>query len=84
MLDLFRLATPDDTLLVVRMMFPRLNLPSCMRKINMNLRRRPTNGIGNKKNKSFRISQERKLSKLTQLFQLRILRPASDRCLPQS
>lgn len=82
MLDLFRLATPDDPLLVVRMMLPRLDLPSCMRKINMNLRRRPTNSISDEKNKAFRISQESKFAKLTQLFQFRILGPASNRCLP--
>ena len=84
MLGLFRLATPDDSLLIVRMMFPRLDLPSCMRKINMNLRRRPSNGVGNEKNKPFRISQERKFTKLTQLFQLGIPGPASDGCLSPS
>ena len=84
MLGLFRLASPDDSLLIVGMMFPRLDLPSCMRKINMNLGRRPTDGIGNEKNKTFRISQERKFAKLTKLLQLRILGPASNRCLSPS
>jgi hypothetical protein len=63
------------------MVLARVNLPTSMRKVDMDFRLSPTNRVGYKKHKTLGIGKERKLAELAELFQLWIFGPATNRGL---
>ncbi|KAF5239911.1 hypothetical protein FAUST_4680 [Fusarium austroamericanum] len=75
------LPSPDNPLLEVSMMLARVNLPSSMRNVNMNLCLRPAHGISHKKHKAFSIREKNITTKLSQFLHLRVLGPVTERSL---
>lgn len=62
-------------------MLARVNLPSSMRNVNMNLCLRPAHGISHKKHKAFSIREKNMTTKLSQFLQLWVLGPVTERSL---